>query len=159
MVRSIPLTKGYVALIDDEDYDIVSQWKWTALVSAKTVYACRRQWVEGKKKIIYLHRQVMGIDDSRRIDHIDRDGLNNQKSNLRYATHTQNMNNKGPLSNGVSAYKGVSPRGDKWRASICRDKKKIMLGTFASEDEAARAYDKAARELHGEFAYINFPDE
>jgi len=95
------------------------------------------------------------------VDHIDRDGLNNRKSNLRLCTNAENIRNAGKRGKGFSKYKGVSrhTRGKKWTAVIQLNKKTYFLGYFENEIDAARAYDKKAKELHGQFACLNFPPE
>jgi hypothetical protein len=93
------------------------------------------------------------------VDHINGNGLNNRRSNMRNCTRAQNSANRRPKRGAASPYKGVFPRPDgKFEASICHDGRKQYLGRFENEIEAARAYDKKAKELHGEFAYLNFPD-
>jgi len=104
----------------------------------------------------------MGISDpSLQVDHADRDKKNNRRNNLRPCTLSQNQSNKLVHRNNKSGYKGVSlhSQSDKWRAIINHNKKKISLGLFFSKEEAAKAYDEAARRLQGEFARLNFPNE
>lgn len=110
-------------------------------------------------KTVWLHRLVLGFPDCD-VDHIDRDRSNNLRSNLRLATHSQNLANSGPRSTNKSGYKGVSwdKRRNLWEASITRNGRKIYIGSYADKVFAARAYDGVAKQLFGEFAYQNFPE-
>lgn len=158
MVRELPLTKGYVAIVDDEDYELLSQWKWSAKVGTNTVYAYRKYRKDGKQIPVPMHRQIMGFPENLEVDHIDRNGLNNQRANLRLATHRQNAYNAKPRKN-KSGYRGVTWYApyEKWVAVIMNRGKKHFLGYFDDPAEGGRAYDEAARNLHGEFATLNFP--
>lgn len=142
--------KKYIAFVDDEDFEKVNQYEWYANKNKHTFYA--RTLINGKA--IQMHNFIM---NGKPIDHIDHDGLNNQKSNLRMATYSQNNMNKIPKVNGSSKFKGVTwyKEGNKWLAHIGINKKQINLGYFVSEIEAAQAYNNKARELFGEFAYLN----
>lgn len=160
-MTEIPLTRGHVTLIDDADAPFVMQHKWYAHVSPKgdLVYAVRSVWTPERVKRIYLHRELMDPPAGMLVDHINRDSLDNRRCNLRFATTSQNV------ANGVSRrgrkLKGAyfQARTGKWRANI-RVKQKIRhLGCFATEEEAARAYDMAALEFFGAFASLNFPVE
>ncbi len=153
--RRIPLTRGQFALVDAEDYYQLSKLNWFAINSNRTFYAARAH----KGKTVKMHREIMGGPGHLVVDHIDRNGLNNRKSNLRICTNAQNIRNAGPRGKGLSKYKGVSrhTRGKKWTAVIQLNNKTHYLGYFSDEIEAARAYDKRAKELHGEFACLNFP--
>jgi len=157
-MREIPLTRGQVALIDDEDYELVSQYKWTAqwYPRPKTFYAYRS------------YRKTDGTWDSRGMhtylmdgmcDHKNHNGLDNRRSNLRLASHSENNMNKRKRAGTSSQYKGVHWREDRqqWYACIKINRDETHLGTFTSEIEAAYAYDDAARCLFGEYAYPNFP--
>jgi len=147
----IPLTQGKVALVDDEDYAYLSQFKWQTRKAKNGWYA--RRWTSaklGKRCIVGMHTEVMRCAPSTLVDHEDGDGLNNQRANLRFATTAQNALNQPARSR--SGYKGVRWAQDtgKWRAVI-------SLGSFATPEEAARVYDAAALIHHGEFARLNFP--
>lgn len=162
-MREIPLTKGYVSVVDDEDYTFISQWRWCARVSVGKVYAMRAVTASGQKtEYIYMHRQINGTPRDMQTDHIDGDGLNNRRANLRTATNAQNSWNGKAHKDAASRFRGVSPNlkpGKKhpklWVAHICINGQVEHLGTFASEDEAASAYDARARSLYGEFARTN----
>jgi hypothetical protein len=149
-MQRIALSKGFFALVDDEDFERLSGRAWHATVkNDHTVYARSA----GEK----MHRLVLGIapDDPREPDHRDGDGLNNQKANLRIATKAQNQANRGPFKGrrfkGVYWHKG----GSKWAATITFENVRRHLGLFRTEEDAARAYNEAARITHGEFARLN----
>lgn len=151
----IPLSQGLFAVIDGQDEDRVCIGKWTAarVGSSDCFYAFRK--VAGR--IVLMHRLVMGSPDSE-VDHIDRDGLNNRRSNLRPCTTAQNAaNRRKPISGKSSRFKGVSRRkepGAKWRMSCAHQVER----EFDTEEAAARAYDEAARRIYGPFARVNFPE-
>lgn len=164
MTKEIPLTNGLVAIVDDEDYEYLSQFKWYARKHYNTYYASRTDRVENGIKIprFSMHQLIMGRRDGMIIDHKDRNGLNNTRDNLRFVTVAQNAWNatKRPPrgSEHPSQFKGVIWKKDqrKWVAFIviAKDKKK-HLGSFASEYDAALAYDVAAFKLRGEYARLN----
>ncbi len=154
-MKEILLTRGYVALVDDADYEWLSQWKWSALTSgtSKRVYASRHGG-------ILMHREILGLRKGQKGDHKDLNGLNNQRSNLRKATTQQNNANVLPRSG--RKYKGayLSHQGKlrkPWYAMITVNRKFTWIGCFETEIEAAKAYDKAAAKAFGEFARLNFP--
>lgn len=157
-MKAIPLSRGYGTVVDDEDHGRLAQHKWSAFVveSGRKVYAVRR---EGRR-FIYMHREIVGASQGQGVDHRDGDGLNNLRSNLRFANQSQNMANRGAQANNTSGYKGVywhKPRA-KWKAQITVNKITKHLGYFADSAEAAEAYDQAARQAWGSFALPNFPD-
>jgi len=161
-MKRIPLTLGKFALVDDEDYGWLSQWKWHALKARNTYYAQRSVPLgNGKYKNLRMHREVVKTPQGLFTDHIDGDGLNNQKANLRFCTLQQNQFNRSPRKNCTSKFKGVSwKKSDKkWVAKINIDKKVTHIGFFTDEVEAAKAYDRMAREVYGEFARLNFPNQ
>lgn len=164
---------GLVAIVDREDAELVGQAAWRAVVvQTKEALATKRRilrYVSARRRdgvypefprYLYLHRLVMGVTDPRiHVDHINHDGLDCRKSNLRLVTHQQNHFNRRPNSGSTSKFKGVHWRKNeqKWGAVICLNNSRINLGYFDSEIEAAIAYDNAAEELFGEFAYLNLP--
>jgi len=160
-MKLIKLTKGYFVKVDDEDYDELNKFMWQVKVGVpRTFYAVRTINVgNGKRSCMSMHRQIMGcsIGDGRMIDNKDRDGLNCQKSNLRFATFSQNSANKTAKKNGASKYVGVcwEEKRTYWKAQIRKDGKLKYLGYYAKEIDAARAYNKEAILLHGEFANLN----
>jgi hypothetical protein len=158
--REIPLTKGYVALVSEGDYERVNAFKWRALVGTHNIYAVRSVRDKANRYTVLMHRFITDASPGLQIDHIDGDGLNNTRSNLRLATHAQNGQNSRKQVNNTSGYIGVSREGkSKWRAQIRVDGSKTYLGSFETAEEAAEARDRAARKLHGEFAVLNFPEE
>lgn len=161
-MKEILLTKGKVALVDDEDFESLSRHKWYAdksKSSNETYYAARAAIIDGSRKILPMHRQILGLKPSHIfVDHIDGDGLNNQKTNLRTCTHLENLRNsrktKLPTS---SRYKGVywDKQMSKWRTRLSLDKKMHHIGLYDSEKEAALAYNCSVSFAHREFAYLN----
>lgn len=157
---STPKYPDTYALVDDDDYErIISFGKWRAMRGKTTLYAVRWVLVGRHKKIHMMHRAVMGLNPERfpSVDHINHNGLDNRKSNLRVCTNSENGRNKSAQGNNASGYKGVSWKGrdKRWRATIRAMGKHIHLGTFDTPEAAADAYDKAALKYHGEFARTN----
>ncbi len=157
-VKEIRLTRGKVALVDEEDFDELNKYKWSAFKHRNTFYAVRN--VRGKP-LLRMHRVIMGDVKGVIYDHINGDGLDNRKSNLRIATAQQNNMNRIPRKGCSSKYKGVSwnKPNKKWLCILGHNYKNTYLGSFDDEEECARAYDKKAKELFGEFARLNFPEE
>jgi hypothetical protein len=158
-VKEIQLTRGKVAIVDDEDYKWLSKHKWYAVKRGNMFYAVRKSSrVDGGQKNILMHREIMGLKPGDPdVDHRDGDGLNNQRMNLRKASKSQNaMNMK--TRYGMSKFKGVSwnKRDKKWQVRIGIDGKQKHLGNYDCEEDAARAYDEKAIELFGEYARLNF---
>ncbi len=153
-VRRIPLGNGLFALVDAADYRRVSKYRWYAKRHGRTTYAtCLR-----KGRTVYMHRMVVRARKGCIVDHIDGNGLNNRRCNLRICTHQQNQANRGPRG-GSSRFVGVLRHKDKWEAGIRYRGKYFYLGLHDDEVEAARARDRKAYELHGEYAYLNFPED
>lgn len=153
-MKLIKLTKGQFAQVDDDDYEWLNQWKWQALKYSNTYYARRQTCYKGKSTTVRMHRLVNNTPDHLFTDHIDHNGLNNQKSNLRNCTLSQNQQNR--KSFGRSKYLGVVFDGTLIKATIQINKKSIHLGNFKTEEDAARARDKASLYYFGEFANLNF---
>lgn len=161
-MKEILLTKGKVALVDDEDYERLSRYRWQALRHRKTWYACRTAHSEGERWTSLMHREILGITNRHEeVDHKDGNGLDNRRENLRVASLSQNRFNAGKYSTNKSGYKGVSfhTATGRWVASIRANNKQFFLGRFDDPVDAARAYDRKALELHQEFARLNFPKE
>lgn len=160
-MKEIKLTQGQIALVDDEDYDYLMQWKWYASEFSNTFYAVRSAHKFGENtrcKRIYMHRTIMGAPQKLEVDHIDHNGLNNQKNNLRLCSHMDNQRNK--MSWSKSGYSGVHYKKDhkKYIAYICVDHKNIFLGHTETPEMAALLYNIAAIKYFGEFANLNIID-
>ena len=148
-IAIVTLTQGKVAYIDAADAHIVAGHNWYAVVSHNTFYAQR---MGDNKKKIYLHRAIFG-DTPLEVDHIDTDGLNNRRFNLRSATRAENARNQRTRSNNVSGFRGVSYQAEtgKWRAQIRFGGKTKHLGCFAIKEDARAAYANASVVFHGDF--------
>lgn len=158
-MKEIPLTQGKVALVDDADFEAVNAFKWCAHKHKHLFHALRKlPRVNGTQKTLYLHTFLLpGVG---RIDHRDGDGLNNQRFNIRPATHKENQRAFRRKKPGLSSmFRGVSwhKKHHKWVAQIRVDGKLKHAGYFNAEEDAARAYDIAARGHFGDFASLNFP--
>jgi hypothetical protein len=155
-IRFIPLTKGKVAIVDAADYQFLNFFKWSANLKAKKVYAYRNV----NRKNIYMHRLITNPPAGKVVDHIDRNGLNNRRSNLRICSAADNSRNSRGWGK-TSQYKGVSwSKGKKkWISVIKYNCKYHHIGCFDNQSAAAKAYDKMARKFFGQFAYLNFPTE
>ena len=156
-MRKIKLTKGKVAIVDDDMFDFLNQWSW----SFDGWYATR--WISSIKRnrsdrvdAIGMHRVVADTPEGKDTDHKNGNRLDNRRENLRICTKSQNQHNKGISKNNTSGYKGVHQnRWGDWVSQIKLNHKQIYLGTFQTPIEAAIAYNEAALEYHGEFAYQN----
>lgn len=157
-MKQIPLTQGQYAIVDDEDYEWLNQWKWCAVRDHRTFYAMRTDRTSGRKTNIRMHRQILNVPKGKITDHKNRKGYDNRKHNLRICTYSQSAFNRRSNKNSRSKYKGIHWRKDrkKWSTQIIYNSKTINLGHFISEIEAAKAYDHKAKELFGEFANLNF---
>ncbi len=153
MSKKIPLTQGKFAIVDDEDYEWLNQFKWCAHRIYNNYYAERR--VNGR--LLYMHREIMKPPKGKQVDHRNSDCLDNRGCNLRICTHQENLCNQKIQEGKSSKYKGVSwhRQREKWVASIHHNDRKMHIGCFIDEHDAARAYDKQATELFGEFARLN----
>lgn len=150
-MAQIPLNDGSYAIVDDDDYERLAQYRWTNTQG----YATR----DVDRKRVFMHRLVLVTSDGTEPDHINRNPLDNRKSNLRAVTRTQNSMNRGAVANTSSRFKGVSwnRAANKWSAQIRCNYRSIYLGLFRDEIVAALAYDIAAYLLFGEYAFLNFP--
>lgn len=151
--------KGKYALVDDEDYEVASGFRW--YLEPNRVRANRPHGTDFPTVSISLHRLIMGFPNVQ-VDHRDGNRLNNQRSNLRLATSAQNSQNRGTRSDNSTGYKGVHYRGEErypsgrlWRARITCNGQRISLGSFKSAKEAAIAYNEAALKYHGAYARLN----
>lgn len=158
-MKEIPLTKGYKALVDDEDYEHLSKYKWTVSVNkTKTkAYAYRNPRINKKQTSQLMHRVIAKAEIGIDIDHVDGNGLNNQKVNLRTCTESQNLQNREKHKKLSSIYKGVHFEKDrsKFRARIKVCGKSITLGRFDKEEDAAKKYNEAAQKYFLDFAKLN----
>lgn len=149
--RLIPLTQGQNAIVDVGDFEWLSKFNWYAYWHENTnsFYAAKGDKLEA------MHRFILGCKEE--VDHADRNTLNNRRNNLRKATKAQNMHNRKKLRTNTSGFIGVYWY-QGWKSKIANNGKRHYLGIFSSPEEAARAYDEMAKKLHGEFAFLNFPD-
>jgi hypothetical protein len=155
MSKEITLTQGKVAIVDDEDYEKVNSYKWCY----DKPYARRTTWDRAlqKQSVVRMHRFIMGVPKGKFIDHINGDGLDNRKINLRICTQAQNNSNrKKDIRDKHSKYKGARLRNNRWYSYITISGNMTYIGAFDSELEAAKAYDAAALLHFGEFANLNF---
>ncbi|MFH1605408.1 MAG: AP2 domain-containing protein [Pseudomonadota bacterium] len=156
-MKQIPLTKNQYALVDDEDYDWLMQWKWCVL-GTENQYAIRGGRIsdgDRRGKSILMHRELLNPDPEQQVDHINGNGFDNRRSNLRLCTPNQNRQHITIRQHGQ--YKGVRQHdGGGWSSYISHDNKQEYLGYYTTEEEAAAAYNKRAVELFGEFADLNY---
>ena len=155
-MKKIQLTQGKIALVDDEDFDDLNQYKWFAVKSRNTFYAERHIPFNHSKKI-KMHRYIMQTPDGLEVDHKDHNGLNCQKDNMRNCTNRQNQMNRQLYRHSTSGYKGVSWQKTcgKWMAYIWLNNKQKNLGRFVLIEDAAHAYNEAAKEFFRDFACLN----
>lgn len=154
-MKEIPLTKGKVALVDDEDYEKLSKNKWHASWDGHNWYAARGVRIGNKIKKISMHREILNAPKEMQVDHINGNGLDNRKENLRLCTHQQNLlNKKNSYKNNKLGIKGVCWRDDtkRFQAQICVGGKNIRLGYFNVLGDADQAYREAEKRYFGEFA-------
>ncbi len=157
----VQLTKGQVTVIDASDVPVIAPMRWCALeVKPGKFYAVTHgHSSSGRRTLIFMHRYLLEAESGVDVDHRDRDGLNNRRNNIRLASRSMNMANKGISPLNTSGYRGVQKDHHKWKAVIKINRKRIHIGSFASAEDAARAYDAKAVELFNEFAGLNFPVE
>jgi hypothetical protein len=157
-VIEIPLTQGRVAIVDDEDAHL-AEFKWCVYNYRRNWYAVRRR--PGGGALIRMHREIVGAPDGLQVDHVSGDSLDNRRANLRLATQAGNTQNMRMRCDNTSGYRGVCwfARDARWKAEISAFGVRRHLGYFYGVLDAARAYDAAAKELHGEFARLNFPED
>lgn len=157
-MKEIKLSCGQVALVDDEDFDFLNQWKWYATKTIKGDYYARR-WVGGEEKHVFMHRIILGLNKGDKMtgDHKDHNTLNNQRYNLRKCTYSQNAANRVKRSNETSSkYIGVIKFNGRFRAAINYRGYCIYIGMFDKEEDAALAFNKKKVELFGEYASTNY---
>lgn len=160
-MAALPLTQDKIALVDSADLELLTRWRWEYLPNDRTGYAIRRFRSNGKVITIYLHRQLLHAGKGELVDHINGDGLDNRRENLRLATASENMANR-PARPRDIPYRGVyrSRSGPKpYKAMLSVAGKCQHLGWFARMEDAARAYDRGAYAAFGRFARLNFADQ
>jgi hypothetical protein len=155
MAREIPLTKGLVALVDDDDFDWLSQYQWRPLGSpdrSRGVVAVAV--IDGVR--VRMHRLILGVGPNEQVDHFNHETLDNRRANLRACNAQQNACNRRLRLDSKTGYKGVFPCRGRFRSVITVNREPITLGTFDRAIEGAVAYDRAAIRQHGAFAKLNF---
>ena len=154
MPSFIELTQGFITLVDDEDYDNLNNYNWYYSHGYAT-----RMSKEPNRKIIHMHRVIKNTPPGMETDHINNNGLDNRKCNLRICTRIENIHNSKIRKDNTSGYRGVTfhKATNKWMSRVQNLKNRIILGYFDTAKEAALEYDKKAKEFHGEFAKLNFP--
>lgn len=152
-VAYVPLTKGYEAIMDAADVPLADKWNWYAKINCGRVYACRNGYSDKGRTNIYLHRVILNSPLDKVGDHISGDSLDNRMANLRVATTSENLRNRGIPADNKSGAKGVSWKqsAKKWWARITVNGKMKDLGCYDTVEEAAGAYNRAAPEVHGKF--------
>jgi hypothetical protein len=166
-MKTIPLTKGQIAIVDDEDYEMLMKRKWCAVASGSSNFYAMGT-INGEA--VLMHRVIMGVTEkSQFVDHKNHNSLDNRKGNMRICSSSENTKNKRSKKGSSSKYLGVTkvagnkrqgpPKRDTWRAMIAHEGRRMAIGSFHDEEEAARAYDEAAKKFHGEFANLNFKPE
>ncbi len=153
-IALIPLTQNKAAIVDLADFAWLSRYKWYAAKAGDRFYACRRE----NGRTILMHREIMQAPKGMVVDHKKDPSLNNRRENLRVCTHAQNAYNRRPHDN-KSGFKGVFPKGDKWYGLVGHKGRQHRTDTFPDPAEAARARDRIAIRLFGEYAWLNFPGE
>jgi hypothetical protein len=147
-MKEISLTRGKVALVDDEDFDYLNQFNWYCTINN---YACRSIRKSGRR-IVRMHRVITNPPDGFEVDHINMNKLDNRRENLRICNRSQNQSNRLAQKNSTTGYKGVYKNRNKWTSQIQNHKTLIHLGTFDNIDDARKAYINKAKKLFGEFA-------
>jgi len=166
VTKEIPLTQGEVTLVDDDLFEELNKYKWSAHKYGNNnirIYAARGIFQKDTKKVKqqFIHRYIWFLkmgEYPKEIDHINHDCLDNRFENLRQVNRAQNQHNRRGKQNGTSIYKGVcwDIRRKRWSASICINYKQKTIGRFKTEIEAAKAYNEAAKRCFGEYASLNF---
>jgi len=165
-IRLIPLTRNKFAIVDANDYEWLKGFNWSARYGTNTWYAvrCARVGDRSKKHLVWMHNVILPPPRGKIVDHSNHNGLDNRKTNLRVATRGENTCNCAKRKGCSSRFKGViyryrkHSRRNHWYAYINATGKRRYLGCYATEEEAGRAYDEAAKKYHKEFARLNFPD-
>jgi hypothetical protein len=143
--------KGVVVLVDECDVSLFESRNWTVMR--------KRDLRHLRHKRTFFHRAILQPPAGMVVDHINGNGLDNRRSNLRVCTHAENLRNRPPHKGSASRFKGISRHRNKWQAYVSMEKKHYYLGLFETEESAAREYDRWAIKLHGPFARLNFPEK
>lgn len=156
-MKEIPLTQGKFAIVDDEDFHFLSNFKWCAVLSNGNFYALRRIKRSGKWTTIKMHTVLMKTPAGLVVDHVNGNSLDNRRVNMRLCSASDNNRNKKNAPGATSKYRGVhwANAAKKWKASISINNRCHYLGIYASEIDAARAYDAAAYKHYGNFSNLN----
>ena len=161
-MKLILLTQNKFTIVDDEDFEELNKHKWCASKTSKNnhggYYAAKKIDKYPHQKALFMHRKITNCPEGLQVDHINHNTLDNRRCNLRICTHAENQHNRKPQAGGSSQYKGVcwNKQHKKWVVRITLNGKEMYLGYFNDEIEAAKEYDRAAKELFGKFAYLNF---
>jgi hypothetical protein len=150
-MKSITLTQGKIALVDDGDFEWLSQWKWYAHKSHGVFYAVRNVWVYGRYRKNFMHRLILNAPDGMQVDHINLNTLDNRCENLRVCTMSQNRMNRSHQSNNKLGVKGVSRHYSGFCAVVEIGGKRVYQKTFRTLEEAKEAYEREAKKHHGEY--------
>ena len=161
-MKTIPLTQGQVALVDDADYEALIQFKWFAVKEkgGRIYYAARNKRLpNGRRQMVQMHRDILGVTDPKeKVDHENSCGTDNRRRNIRVTTNALNIANsrkrRGCTSNFKGVYLDVKAKANPWRAAV-GGKTRVNLGSFSTELQAARAYNRAAKQSFGKFARLN----
>lgn len=156
-MKKIPLTQGKVAIVDDEDFEYLNQWNWCLAKMSRTNEYAMRTIRTPNRVSIFMHRLVLEAKKGEYCDHINGNGLDNRRSNLRICGKKENNINRRKNVNNTTGYKGVcwDKSSKKWKAQVIYKKKYFHLGFFKNKIEAAKAYNEAALKYHREFATLN----
>lgn len=158
-MREVPLSRGLVAIVDDEDFDRVTRLRWYATPvqqRERRFYAITSVASDGRSRTIYMHRLILNAGAKQIVDHANNDGLDNRRANIRIGTRSLN-NANARWAVGKSGFRGVYQKSSRWSVQIWRDGQRHTIGSFADKEDAARAYDAAALAFFGDFATLNFP--
>ena len=157
-MKEIRLNQNKTALVDDEDFELIKTYRWYCFKSRYTFYAISQWYENGERKHVLMHRLILNVPDGFILDHKNKNGLDNQKENLRLCTHNQNKQNSKMRRHNKSGFRGVhySKRDKLFYSRIGIDGKRLWIGCFKTAKAAALAYDKYAIKHHGEFAQLNF---
>lgn len=154
-MKTIELTQGFCTIVDDANYELLSKYKWRYHTNSRTSYAITGQYKDGT--YLFMHHLILPPVTGLVVDHINRNGLDNRRENLRYATKSQNLQNRGKTKKNTSGYKGVSWNIgiNKWHVFVKTHGTRVNVGYYKHLKEAVIAYNQAAKKYYGEFAYQN----